>query len=141
MDDTVKISDDGTISLHIDMCVYSRPAVMKVLIRWTHLYAISYQKTDTFDITLQPLIGIETDTQGNPYTDSQQICNELLQEMLRTDIIDQTADIRKLLMGRALYATCIQADTPSDKSSETNTIGQSWEEDSRRILSSWNGQR
>jgi hypothetical protein len=141
MDAIVEITDDGTIVFHLDMSVYSRPAVMKVLDRWICLYAITYQKTDTFDIAFQPLIGAETGTVVNSNADAQQIGNELLHEMLRTDIIAQTTDIRKLLIGRALYATCIQANTPLRKGCGTNTTGQSWEEDSRRILSSWEGQR
>jgi hypothetical protein len=140
MDKIVEILENGTLKLHLDMASYARPAVMKVLGRWTNRYAISFRKAKTFDVTLQPLNQKTNDISVSPYLDSQKIQNELLQEMLRHDTIAQTIDIRKLLVGRALFATCIEVDQAAEAGCDNVESISNWEKDSRQILISWNGQ-
>lgn len=140
MNQTVEIKADQTIHLYLDMSVYPKAAVMKVLGRWTDRYAVMLERSERLHVFFQPLVGSERTKELDAVGDSQAIINELLQELLRLEIIAQTSGIRQLLVSRALYATCIEA-CPEDTQAEdlVGEPGQGWEADSRRILTSWNG--
>ncbi len=136
--DHVKLMESDEFVLHLDMCLYNRAAVLKVLNRWTSQYAINLSRTskDTIEIVFDPLQDVSSDKK----IDSQKIHNELIHEMLRLEIIAQTSNVRELLVGRALYATCIEVDKASSDTSPANTE-QTWQEDCRRILASWSSDR
>lgn len=136
--DNVETFAAGGFVLHLDMSLYSRPAVLKVLNRWTNLYAISLSRApnNILDVELEPLSAGDTDAKS----DSEKMLNALMFEMLRMDVIDQTSNIRELLVGRALYATCIEVDKASGDTQPISTL-QRWQEDDRRILASWSNER
>lgn len=126
--------DTDELVLHLDMCLYSRPAVLKVLNRWTNQYEIVMSRTqrEAIKVVFKPLQGVKTDNKRA----SQMINNELVHEMLRLEIIAQTSNVRELLVGRALYATCINVDNASSDPTPAITK-QTWHEDCRRFLASW----
>lgn len=128
----------GSFVLSLDMSLYSRPVVLKVLNRWTHVYTISLSKTkeDTLLVELQSSSVQKIDNEKN----IKKILDMLLYEMQRMEIINQTAGIRELLVGRALYATCIEANTkPTITQPDTNI--EKWQIDKRRIFESWTKER
>lgn len=133
-----EINETGGFKLHLDMSLYSRPAVLKVLNRWTNQYAISLSKASTNIITveMEPF----TSENDDALNISNNILNALMFEMLRMDVISQTSNIRELLVGRALYATCIEVDKASGNTQPGSTL-LNWQEDSRRILTSWSNER
>ena len=140
MNHIVEIAADQTIHFYLDMSVYPRTAVLKVLCRWTDRYAIVLEKAERLHVALQPLDKSAFPCKPDTLEDSQTIMNDLVQELLRLEIIAQTSGIRQLLVGRALYATCIEAcheGTPVDE--RVADSDQGWEADGRRILASWNG--
>ena len=62
--------------------------------------------------------------------------------MLRYDTIRQTDGIRQLLVGRALYASCVdmEHEEPAEDSGDEYEPGPSWQEDRDRIFESWSEQ-
>lgn len=136
--ENVEIIKAGGFVLHLDMSLYSRPAVLKVLNRWTNLYVISLSRApkDILDVEMESLSAENV----NAKSDSEKILNALMFEMLRMDVIAQTSNIRELLVGRALYATCIEVDKASGDTQPISIL-QNWQEDSRRILASWSNER
>ena len=134
----INVLDSKGFIFHIDMSLYSRSAVLKVLNRWTHIYSICLTKCDhdVLDIELALLSNSKRDFSS----DAESILNALMHEMLRIEVISQTSSIRELLVGRALYATCIELDKSDDNIIHTSDQSLSWKEDRRRILSSWNSE-
>lgn len=123
--------------LHIDMSLYSRSAVLKALSRWTDKYVICLNRTrkNILDIQFESLASQKESIKE----DCHYILNDFLFEMHRKNVIEQTSNIRELLIGRALYATCIDL----DKSTEALDISDNeerWVEDKRQILTSWNNE-
>ena len=51
-----------------------------------------------------------------------ELYNELLRESLRYDIAMQTKNIRELIVGRALYTTCIDIDESENEDKESKEV-------------------
>lgn len=136
--DCVQALNSGGFKLRLDMRIYSKPAVLKVLYRWTNQYAVALSRAPRAVLTveMEPLI----DAASNAKSDANRILNELAFEMLRGVVIKQTSDIRSLLVGRALYATCIEIDKATADKPEATPL-QNWEDDEKRILESWSDER
>jgi len=125
-----QITGEGFMLL-VDRRVYARAAVMKALYRYTDDYTITYT------VDQEEFVSIEftarrsgLDIEGNAQTS----LNDLYFEVIRFDTMRRTSGIRELLIGRALYATCIETDR-GDTSTDDST--DSWEEDERQIFASW----
>ena len=130
METTYTCQHNG-FSLRVDMSVYSRPAVMKALYKWTDRYAIAYSRDYG-----QLLVEFECLNKGlcSPLIDAKNALNSLSFEMMRWDVMKRTSVIRELLVGRALYATCIETDQ-GDVSMDLSD--DNWESDSQEVLQSW----
>ena len=59
--------------------------------------------------------------------------NELLRESLRYNIAMETKDLRNLIVGRALYATCIQNQEDDEKNVNFNSIEKNMNEENYKI--------
>ena len=105
---------------------------MKALYKWTDVYSVSFYRKSNMLI-------VDFDTKANEsrdyYADKQQALNDLYFETIRRDVISQTSNLRELLVGRALYATCIEQNDVEQ--SEKSATLSSWREDAQAILSTW----
>ena len=59
--------------------------------------------------------------------------NELLRESLRYNIAMETKDLRNLIVGRALYATCIQNQEDDEKNINFNSLEKNMNEENYKI--------
>ena len=135
MDIADKIGD-RSFGLRIDRRLYAREAVMKALYRWTDQYAISfYYEGDYF------IAECESKCTGrDSQVDRKEMISCLHFEMIRYDTAKRTRGLRELLVGRALYATCIeldQGDSDEDVAGQQDLPADSWEDDAFMILQSW----
>ena len=121
--------------LHLDATVYARPAVMKAFFHLQDRYIISYERWDkALDVYFDYL-----DREYEALSDQiRSIMAELSFEMIRYDTVKETSALRELLVGRALYATCVDMGREeSDGASTQPSTDNSWLEDKDRIFSSW----
>lgn len=122
---------DGGILLKLDLTVYARQAVMKALYRIQDRYIISYERKDAnLEVYLEPIQSLSA-----PKADIAFVLREIDFEMIRYDAMRETAHVRELLVGRALYATCVESSNPSSEQIESED--ESWREDAQRIFASW----
>lgn len=118
--------------ISLNLSLYARPAVMKALYRYHEQFTISFElEKDHMVVYFETPDGI-VDIDGVVAS----ILKELSFQMIRFDTMQATNHIRELLVARALYATCIEEDRGiQDKPEGTSSV--SWEDDQRRIFSSW----
>ena len=125
-------TDQGFV-LHLDATVYARPAVMKAFYRLQDRYIISYERQGN-------LLDVYFDySKSNTETVEDQIrriMEELSFEMIRYDTMRETSNLRELLVGMALYATCVDMGREENKDEEPPAES-SWIEDRNHIFSSW----
>lgn len=108
---------------------YARQAVVKALYPYRDTYIISYD----FDGNNITVYFEKKELIDNVEQQVSEILKALDFQMIRYDTVRQTDAIRQLLVGRALYATCIE----NDNESVTLENNASWEEDSRQIFKTW----
>lgn len=128
------ISNGFTIK--IDRNLYAREAVMKALYRFHERYIISYESEGAF-------IKIFFETRSNINSvdkEVAEIMQELSFQMLRLDTAQRTRSIRKLLVARALYATCIEAEREASEIDNTDNAESNWQDDQERIFTSWSAE-
>jgi His-Xaa-Ser system protein HxsD len=118
----------------LDSSLYARPAVMKALYRMQAKYTIAYERRGKWlYVNFTP----SSKTTIDVVSEAAEALRSIQFEMLRYDTMRQTAHVRELLIGRALYATCVETER-ADKAVEIDG-GASWKDDAERILESWNG--
>ena len=122
--------------LSLNLSLYARPAVMKALYRYHEQFMISFEiEKDHL------LVYFESPTQVMDIDGVvASIQKELSFQMIRFDTMQATNHIRELLVARALYATCIEEERIIEEES-AGTTSASWEEDQRRIFSSWSAEQ
>ena len=91
--------------IELDTEIYPLTSVKKALSNFMNSTYIKIDKENTNKI----IIKIELKQNSNTNIDEiiGELNNELLRESLRYDITMQTKNIRELIIGRALYTTCI----------------------------------
>lgn len=57
-----------------------------------------------------------------------ELYNELFNETLRYEISAETKNLRELIVGRALYTTCIDTETEQEKKGESEKIEETLED-------------
>ena len=121
--------------LHLDATIYARPAVMKAFYHLQDRYIISFERRDkTLDVYFDYL---NREYEALP-DQIRSIMAELSFEMIRYDTVKETSALRALLVGRALYATCVDMGRDeSDGASTQPSTKNSWLEDKDHIFSSW----
>lgn len=133
-----EVTDSGFI-VHLDMTVYARQAVMKAFYRLQDRYIISFERKEhCLDVYLDRSNPIEKEAVMD---ELRSIFSELNFEMLHYDTLKQTSNIRELLVGRALYASCIDMGRDSLEAPEDDDVERGgWEEDRDNIFSSWSNE-
>lgn len=113
------LSDEGLIELYLDERIYNLIVIKKALFNYVEdaYYILDYYDENTIQVKIYLKNEI-------PDFDEfiKKLYNELFNESLRYDIMMQTKNIRELVLGRALYSTCIDTDENSGNY-ETNNEG------------------
>ena len=131
---TYAITDFGfTIQLPIQL--YARPAVIKALYPFRKQFLISYELLDNTLLIYFEKTQDDFDIKGS----ISEVLKEIDFQMIRYDTINSTKDIRKLLVARALYATCIEQSPATEAEVSSTVVG--WEKDSKHIFESWDPDR
>ena len=120
--------------LHLDATVYARPAVMKAFYRLQDRYIISYERAGK---NLDIYFDSSTGRVNEPAEEIKEIMAELSFEMIRYDTMQETANLRELLVGRALYATCVDMGRDAVTDEKPSQGSDSWLEDQQHIFESW----
>lgn len=127
------ITEQGFI-LHLDATIYARPAVMKAFYRLQDRYIISYERSDK---DLDVYFDMPCKRKIEPAEEIREIMAELAFEMIRYDTMQKTSNLRELLVGRALYATCVDMGRSTESVQEQDRESGTWQEDLQHIFESW----
>lgn len=129
--DAYMLTETG-FKIRLDCRLYERPAVLKALFRFQDQFIISFELEDHFiDIYFDSNDAVET------YAEIvRQVYKELSFQMIRRDVMRETQNIRELLVGRALYASCIEQER-GEVNAEPQDMTTHWEEDAAGIFASW----
>lgn len=116
MNPTYRISGDRAI-IKIDANVYPLASVKKAMFNYVEkLYMNVKVKGNKIEILVE-LINNNTDIE----IEIKEFLNDCIREALRYEISVETKNIRELILGRALYSSCIKVDeNPIDSCSKNN---------------------
>lgn len=123
------VKEENLIELYLDERIYNLVVIKKALFNYIE---DCYYMLDHFDenIILVKIYLKDQNTNIDEYI--KKLYNELFNESLRYDIMMQTKNIRELILGRALYTTCIDTDENTvdydnnDKNHDINEIAVNW---------------
>ena len=123
------VKEENLIELYLDERIYNLVVIKKALFNYIE---DCYYMLDYFDenIILVKIYLKDQNTNIDEYI--KKLYNELFNESLRYDIMMQTKNIRELILGRALYTTCIDTDENTvdydnnDKNHDINEIAVNW---------------
>ena len=123
------VKEENLIELYLDERIYNLVVIKKALFNYIE---DCYYMLDHFDenIILVKIYLKDQNTNIDEYI--KKLYNELFNESLRYDIMIQTKSIRELILGRALYTTCIDTDENTvdydnnDKNHDINEIAVNW---------------
>ncbi|MBR2744786.1 MAG: His-Xaa-Ser system protein HxsD [Clostridia bacterium] len=123
------VKEENLIELYLDERIYNLVVIKKALFNYIE---DCYYMLDHFDenIILVKIYLKDQNTNIDEYI--KKLYNELFNESLRYDIMIQTKNIRELILGRALYTTCIDTDENTvdydnnDKNHDINEIAVNW---------------
>lgn len=99
--------DDNKLMFFINEKIYSLAAVMKttyMFIDKVYIY-LDYESENVIKVQFTFK---EVCDKSNMEKTVNEFCNELLSQCLRIKIFKDTKNIRELILGRALYNTCIE---------------------------------
>ena len=122
--------------IRISLYLYARAAVIKALYAYRDRYLIYYElDTDELIVFFEPTHSEMPDIKE----EISNIYRDLDFQMLRYDTMKTSKEIRELLIGRALYATCIEPDHEILDSANPE-LDDSWKEDAQSLFSSWSSE-
>ncbi|ALU37871.1 His-Xaa-Ser system protein HxsD [Clostridium autoethanogenum] len=132
MDNVIEVLKDDKAVFFINEEIYSLTAVMKtayIFIEKVYIY---------FDYEKEKLIRVEFTPKEIKDKDFLkklvgEFYNELLNQTLRIEIFKETKNIRELILGRALYNTCVEV-KESNSINKENYYYQMNEEDGKIIF-------
>lgn len=105
---------DNECKFIIDKRIYNIPTIMKAA------YMYIDENYLFFDVLSENEIQVTiTPKSTNCYLEkiAKEFCNELLAQSVRYNIFNDTKNVREIILGRALYSTCIE-----NNDSELDTI-------------------
>lgn len=96
--------------IHIDDRIFCVEAVLKASYLFIDKYYIKIEHSElhTIDITMEGKNGI------NMVNVDKDFSNELIAQMVRYDLMKSNKAIKELILGRALYSTCIDTNEPEE---------------------------
>lgn len=110
------IIQDKFAEIKLDKAVYPLIAIKKAISNFFNDIYVRIEENDKnfiIDFKLQ-------DKQGNLEKIIDEFYNECLRESLRYEISVETKNLRELIVGRALYTTCIELDKNADNQEQTD---------------------
>lgn len=110
MKKSYKIVDDE-IELNLSKTIYPLIVVKKVL---ANFMIENYIKLEEYKNNIKVYIKFK----NNPINLIDELYNEFLRESLRYEISVETKNLRELIVGRALYTTCIEIDEKENSNSK-----------------------
>lgn len=115
--------EERTTRLELDKALYDRRALLKAVYRFTdRAYIHLSQNENQWLVSWRAKEGKQVDT--------GELENELIAQMLRLQLLEESGDLRKILLARAMASTVI----------EEKTVGSELEEDACEepdILRGW----
>lgn len=96
--------------IHIDDRIFCIEAVLKASYLFIDKYYINVSHSDfhTIDIAIEGKDGIDM------LNVDKEFSNELIAQMVRYNLILSNKTMKELILGRALYSTCIEANEPEE---------------------------
>lgn len=123
---------ESGIVIHVPLQLYARPAVIKALYQYHNDFLISYELVnEELLLYFEPLKAAMKDWPSF----AAEIMKSLDFQMIRYDTMNATKEIRQLLVGRALYATCIEPDHDNEIVHDNDVS--SWKKDTDAIFNTW----
>lgn len=112
--------------IKVDKKIYSKSVLLKTAFTFTdHAYLHLSQDPDSWIIQW-------TEKEGEEIS-PQEFENELIEQQIRESLLEQNADIRKILLARAFASTIIEApaqpeeeETPEEDTEEDSSILKGW---------------
>lgn len=113
MEKLYKINDDS-IEIILDLSLYPLKAIKKAVSNYTEIMYVKMSLISDSKIRLDLII---KDKEKEVSKDEivGEFYNELFNESLRYEVSIETKNIRELIIGRALYTTCIDTDTENER--------------------------
>lgn len=109
-------TSNNTITFTIDENVYCRRAIFKAAYVFIdRFYIYIFNSDQGLAVNFRPKVATDFIELNNAVGD---FFNELLHQMLRIQINEDTRNIRELILGRALYSSCIRHDGVTTSSEE-----------------------
>ena len=126
--DNYKIDKDN-ITFYIDTKIYNDAVIKKAIYNFIEDRKVILNKIDEKTVVV-------VSKKSNDDIDNfvKNFYSELLNESLRFEVMNETKNIRELILGRALYSTCIDTEeneetTEKDNKYNINDIAKNWFEE------------
>lgn len=109
--------EQNYIELYLNEKIYNLSIIKKALYNFIDdgYFILNYADADTI---IAKILLKEHTTNKELFV--KELYNELFNESIRFDVMKQTKNIRELILGRALYSTCI--DTEKNENEEKNEM-------------------
>lgn len=113
--------EQNYIELYLNEKIYNLSIIKKALYNFIDdgYFILNYADADADADTIIAKIFLKEHT-TNKELFVKELYNELFNESIRFDVMKQTKNIRELILGRALYSTCI--DTEKNENEEKNEM-------------------
>ncbi|HJJ11551.1 MAG TPA: His-Xaa-Ser system protein HxsD [Clostridiaceae bacterium] len=111
--------EQNYIELYLNEKIYNLSIIKKALYNFIDdgYFILNYADADADTIIAKIFLKEHT---TNKELFVKELYNELFNESIRFDVMKQTKNIRELILGRALYSTCI--DTEKNENEEKNEM-------------------
>lgn len=103
--------EERTIRLELDKALYDQRALLKAAYRFTDRAYIHLSQDDS-----QWLVSWRA--KEGKHVDAGELENELLAQTLRLQLLEESGDLRKILLARAMASTVIEEETVSSEPEE-----------------------
>lgn len=97
--------------LELDKALYDRRALLKAVYRFTDRAYIHLSQDDSRWL-------VSWRTKEGKHVDAGELENELIAQTLRLQLLEESGDLRKILLARAMASTVIEEETVSLESEE-----------------------
>lgn len=124
--------NDNKIEFKVNCDIYKKESVMQVTYMFIDNYYtyLDYENTDSryIKVVLEPKKGIKVDLEES----AGKFLNELLNQSLRTSIVEKTKSVRELVLARALFTSYLDESQQTDLEEDTqeeysiNSIAKDW---------------
>ena len=121
-----------TCTFYVDDRIFTVPAVLKTAYLYLDRYYLHLDSPGEHRIEIEIT---DKDHEELPSSLPSQFCNDLIAQMTRQYIAEEEKNTRELILGRALYSTCLETEEAVETSPTSvpsfnlDDIAVSWEGD------------